>query len=297
MAETKYEKYIIREPLGWTNFPPFTPRLLFDSKNYFPEQNFGIRYTYITEPIHMERPHAHDFDQFLCFMGTPEDLRVFDGEAEIYLGEENTKNIINSTTVVHIPKGMVHCPIIWTRVSKPMMFVNIVLAASYTRSDQRTDFFDRMEITAKKVSVKEASHILGAALPQPAYLPAGYKVQDILAVDNTIKILISDGPIDKRQVKIGDASGSRQMLTFTCKMELTIKWHPGGREKGKEVRGETLLVGKERGIAVDQEQHNELWWLLPTETTPAQPGQYEIVLATGKRTSRDDILKVAKSMK
>jgi hypothetical protein len=297
VAETKYEKYIIREPLGWNTFPPFAPRLLFDCKNYFPEQNFGIRYTYITEPIHMERPHAHDFDQFFCFMGALDDLRVFDGEVELYLGEESTKNIINSTSVVFVPKGMVHCPVIWTRVNRPMAFINIVMTASYTRSDQRIDFFDRMELTAKKVSVKEAGQVLGAALPQPAYLPAGHKIQEILAVDNTIKVLISDGPIEKRLINVGDANGSRQVHAFTCKMELTIKWHPGGRGKGREVRGEMLLVGKEKGFAVDQEQHNELWWLLPTDTTPSQPGQYEIVLATGKRTTRNEILKVAKSMK
>jgi hypothetical protein len=34
MAETKYSKYIIREPLAFNTFPPLTPRLLFDSKNF-----------------------------------------------------------------------------------------------------------------------------------------------------------------------------------------------------------------------------------------------------------------------
>src|SRR4030042_6556060 len=128
MAEKDYSKYLITEPLAFNIFPPYKPRLLFDTKNHFPEMNFGIRYTYITTPIEMEQPHAHDFDQSFCFMGAPEDMRVFDGEVELYLGEECTKNIITNTTVAFIPKGMIHCPIIWKRVGKPMMFINIVLA-------------------------------------------------------------------------------------------------------------------------------------------------------------------------
>ena len=161
METTKYEKYFIREPLQWNNFPPYAPRLLFDSKNHFPEMNFGIRCTYIDTPIHMERPHAHDFDQFFCFLGTPEDLRVFDGEVEVHLGEEDAVNIVNSTTVVYVPRGMIHCPMIWKRVTKPMMFINIVLAGSYTRSDQHTGYFDRLSLTAKKITSEQAEKVLG----------------------------------------------------------------------------------------------------------------------------------------
>jgi len=298
MAEEKYEKYIIREPLAWNIFPPFTPRLLFDSKNYFPEMNFGIRYTYINEPIHMERPHAHDFDQFFCFMGTPEDMRVFDGEVELYLGEESTKNIINTTSVVYVPSGMVHCPVIWTRVSKPMMFVNIVLTPSYTRSDQRAGFHDRIEVTAKKVSLEEASHILGAPVPQPAYLPEGYKIQEIYVQDNSLRFLISDKEIEKRLITSGDAAGKRDSYAFECQMEMAIKWYPEGKAGGMDVPGESVEIGEgNKGILADREQHVELGWLLPPQSTPKQPGQYEILLSAGKRTTADELLKVARSVK
>lgn len=97
MAPFDYEKYIINEPFAWNIFPPFTPRMYSDSQNHSPETGSGIRYTYIVEPIEMERPHAHEFDQFFCFIGTPEDQRVFAGEVELYLGEESSKIIINKT--------------------------------------------------------------------------------------------------------------------------------------------------------------------------------------------------------
>ncbi|OGO30755.1 MAG: hypothetical protein A2Z29_03630 [Chloroflexi bacterium RBG_16_56_11] len=297
MAATEYEKYIIREPLSWNTFTPFTPRLLFDTKNYFPEMNFGIRYTYINEPIHMERPHAHDFDQFFCFMGTPEDMRVFDGEAELHLGEESTKIIINSTTVAFVPKGMVHCPIIWTRVSQPMMFINIVLASSYTRSDQRTGYYDRLEMSARKVSAAEAGRVLGTALPRPGYLPEGCKIQEIYALGNSIKMLISDKAIEKRLVTVGDATpDSRQQHAFDCRMGLNIKVY--SKEKGEPAKapGEPVKVGKYEGVLADREQHVELRWLLPSQGTRKQGMQYEMVLSAGKRTSKEELLKVAGSV-
>jgi hypothetical protein len=289
METTKYEKYIVRNTLDWNIFPPYTPRLLFDSKNHFPEMNFGIRYTYINEPIQMERPHAHDFDQFFCFLGTPEDQRVFDGEVELYLGEEETKNIINSTSVVYVPKGLIHCPVIWKRVSQPMMFVNIVLASSYTRSDQHMGYFDRLELTAKEVTIEEAAQFLGVKVPQPNYLPEGYEVQGIYALDNSVKMYYSDEPIEKRIISMGDAGEARQQYAFQCKMGLTIKWYPKGKNVEK-AQGESINVGQYEGVVVDGEQHYELWWLMPVES-----GQYEIVLAAGKKTPKEELIKIAQS--
>jgi len=294
MAETKYEKYIIREPLAEGLF---TPRLLFDSKNYFPEIDFGIRYTYIKQPVELERPHAHDFDQFLCFMGSPEDMRVFDGEVELYLGEESTRNIINSTSVVYIPSGMVHCPIIWTRVDKPMMFVNIVLTSSYTRSDQRAGFRDSLELTAQKVTSEEASRVLGTPVPRPAYLPEGCKVQEIYVQDDSVRLLISEAEIEKQKRTLGYAVDTPERYHFECRMDMAIKWHPEGKVGGLKTPGESVTINADNdGILADREQHVELSWLLPPKSTPKQPGQYEILLSAGKRTSKDELLKVAKSV-
>lgn len=296
MAETKYSKYIIKGPLAFNTFPPYTPRLLFDSKNYFPEMNFGIRYTYISQPIDMEHPHAHDFDQFFCFMGTPEDMRVFDGEAELYLGEESTKHIINTTTVVFVPRGLVHCPIKWTRVGKPMMFINIILTPQYTRTIQGTGFSDSLELTAKKVTLKEARRILGVALPLPAYLPEGHKVQEIYVQDNSLRLFISDKALEKRLVTLGDAAGKRQQYWFECKMEVGIRWYPEGQPGGLKIPGEQVTISKGKGVLVDRETHLELWWLLPPRSTSKQPGQFEIVLSASKSISKDELLKVARSI-
>ena len=253
--------------------------------------DFGIRYTYINEPIQMERPHAHDFDQFFCFMGTPEDQRVFDGDVELYLGEEETKNIINSASVVYVPKGMVHCPIIWKRVSQPMMFINIVLVSSYTRSDQHEGYFDRLELNAKESTLEEAARFLGVAVPQPDYLPEGYVVQDVYTQDDAVKIYLAENPIEKRIISMGDAGESRQQYTLQCKMGITINWHPEGEDIARAI-GESTDVGKYQGVVIDREQHYQLWWLMPGKS-----GQYEITLAAGKKMPLDELKKIAQSFK
>ena len=129
------EQYIVKNPLVESKYPPHRPRLFFESKKYFPQINVTISYTYINQPIKMESVHTHDFGQFLCIIGTPEDVRAFDGEVEIYLGEESTRNIINKTSVVYIPQGLVHGPIIWKRVGKPIMLLNVSLSSEYSKKE------------------------------------------------------------------------------------------------------------------------------------------------------------------
>jgi hypothetical protein len=296
MAGKDYSKYIIREPLAFNTFPPYTPRMLFDSKNHFPEMNFGIRYTYINQPIDMEKPHAHDFDQFFCFMGTPEDMRVFDGEVEVYLGEEGTRNIINSTTVVFVPRGMVHCPFKWVRVDKPMMFINIVLSPQYTRVGQPAGFSNSLEVTAQEVTLEEAARILGTDVPLPAYLPEGYRVQEIYTQDDSLRIFISDKALEKELVNYGDAAGARQKYMFECKIEVGIKWYPEGQPGGLELLGEPVTISESKGVLVDRENNIELCWLLPPKSTPEKPGQFEIMLSASKSISRDELLKIARSI-
>jgi hypothetical protein len=111
----------------------FVPCLRYSSN--FPGTEFTIRWHYITAPYTMEeKPHAHDFDQFSLFIGgNPMNIRDFGAEVELYMGEEGIKHVINTTTVVHIPKGMVHGPLIYKKVDRPIMFINVPQTAVYTK--------------------------------------------------------------------------------------------------------------------------------------------------------------------
>ena len=128
MAATKYDKYFIKEPI---EIGKFAPNMRYNSE--FPDTEFTIRWHYVAGPWLMEEePHAHGFDQFTCFIGgNPTDIRDFGAEVELYLGEEGEKHIINSTTIVHIPRGLIHCPLNFKKVDRPIMFMNIPLTSQY----------------------------------------------------------------------------------------------------------------------------------------------------------------------
>jgi hypothetical protein len=292
-AENKYSKYIIRDTLGFNMYPPYTPRFLYDTRNDFPGLGFGIRYTYITEPLEMETPHSHDFDQIFCFMGCPEDLRIFDGEVEVYLGEEQTRHIINSSSVVFVPKGMIHTPFKWKKVNKPMMFINIVLSNDYTRTEEGYDFPDSLELDAKKITLEEGADILGAPVPQPQFLPAGMKIQEVYLQNGAVKMIIGDKIPGKRVIMIGDAISTRNQTRFMGQIDLQVKYHPRGYPGGElKIAGEKVDIGDNKGIWAWRERNVELDWL-----QPAGKGQYAMMLSTGKGIDRDEFLKIAASIK
>ena len=136
MAEGKYDKYITTEPLRDSIYPPHKKMLLYTLED---NVNFSIRFTHIIKPYEMETPHTHDFDEVFCWVPCSEDLSEFDAEVELYLGEEQEKHVINKTTIAYIPAGLVHAPIVYKRIGKPIFFVNCVLASKYTqvRTDEK----------------------------------------------------------------------------------------------------------------------------------------------------------------
>ena len=93
--------------------------------------DFGIGWHPVTRPFKMvEESHKHDYGQILAFIpGDITSLGELDAEIEFYLDGE--KHIINKTTVVHIPGGMVHCPLYINRVGKPFLFNNMYFIAEY----------------------------------------------------------------------------------------------------------------------------------------------------------------------
>jgi hypothetical protein len=130
MAETKYGHLFVPEPLHRSGYPPFKDMLLFVLQKAI---NFQIRFTHVSVPFNGgELPHKHDFDEVFIFVPCSDDLRAYDAESELFLGEEGEKHIINRTTAVHVPAGLIHCPLNHKRVGTPFFFVNCPLTPEYT---------------------------------------------------------------------------------------------------------------------------------------------------------------------
>jgi hypothetical protein len=101
--------------------------------------SFGLGFVY--EPF-LLRPdgHKHDFEQFLCFFGgDPMNTEEFGGEVELSLGDEGEKQIITSNTIVYVPGGLVHGPLNFKRIDKPIIYMDIFLSPVYASKDAKAD--------------------------------------------------------------------------------------------------------------------------------------------------------------
>jgi hypothetical protein len=133
-TSTKFGKYILRQTKP-AEVSAATP-VNFDKG---PKDWAGIQHRMywknVAKPIVMvEEPHKHDFDEFLCFFGAdPANSFDLGAEIELSLGKEKERHVINAATIIAVPKGLVHGPLNFKKVTKPMMFAVIYLAPEYVR--------------------------------------------------------------------------------------------------------------------------------------------------------------------
>lgn len=90
--------------------------------------NHTLGFHYMTEPYKESFPHTHEGHEILCFVGgNPENINEFDAEIEILLGEEGEVHTITSPSVVSLPSGLIHGPLTFKRVDKPVFFIEVTL--------------------------------------------------------------------------------------------------------------------------------------------------------------------------
>ena len=81
---------------------------------------------------HTRDPHTHPADECLLFVGLdPDNPNYLGAEIEIAMGEEQEIHVFDTPTVVVVPRGLVHCPLITRRVDKPYGFNAICLNAEH----------------------------------------------------------------------------------------------------------------------------------------------------------------------
>ncbi len=136
MQESKYARYFLTEP-ALRNKPKIemsNPSAYVDSRLHFGSQAaFSMAWRYIKKPMLFDRiPHSHKFDEFLCFLGgNLEDIFDFDATIELSMGKEGEVCLIEKATVVYIPAGLVHTPLTFKRIAKPVLFHPIALTPDY----------------------------------------------------------------------------------------------------------------------------------------------------------------------
>ncbi len=80
--------------------------------------------------------HAHPYGECLLFTGLDYDNPNYLGaEIELAMGEEGEKHVIDSPTVVILPPGFPHCPLVSRKVDKPFGFLAISLDAEHKMAE------------------------------------------------------------------------------------------------------------------------------------------------------------------
>jgi hypothetical protein len=131
MAKSKYEKYVLRNSY----------KSVFKLESVSAHDNelkcgMIMAFQPVDEAFIMPpKSHKHDFYQVMCFLGSnPLNVREFDADVELSMGEEGEVVTINSPSVVTIPPGLFHCPLNFKRIGKPIYFLEITLTRGYHRT-------------------------------------------------------------------------------------------------------------------------------------------------------------------
>ena len=131
MAETKYGKYIITGAKSGLELPSYRrdaeevaagehTRLIYLDEDVI-KGAFYVECVWFwkgSDKSEVEA-HTHPFDEVITFFGSnPEDPQDLCGEVELWLEDE--KHILTKSSLVFVPKGMKHCPLVVRRVDRPI---------------------------------------------------------------------------------------------------------------------------------------------------------------------------------
>ena len=152
MAESRFEKYIVRKPAvvvrvgdDYVDEVPKTeeipvlnesntgPRVIF-SNDLVANAKTKVEYGYITGDTAVGTgedfvPHKHDYEEIFLFLGTdPQDTAKLGAEVEFWLGEGDSmeKVVFTTSSAVYVAPGVAHFPQIWKNVRRPVMTMVIM---------------------------------------------------------------------------------------------------------------------------------------------------------------------------
>lgn len=158
MAESKYEKYIVRHPTrskhkiavsAWATVensrtaPPF---MFLEKGDPIQGVDHMVEFLWIWKDTAMgateeKPPHKHDCEEMFLFLSTnkddPDDLGA---DVEFWMGDgdEAEKLTFNTSSLIYAPKNVTHMPIVFKNVKKPLLLVIVAPEAG----DLRTKVID-----------------------------------------------------------------------------------------------------------------------------------------------------------
>ncbi len=140
MAKGKYDKYILTD-LFWKSDenPNESVSGTRHAGNKWGGGHMSMDTVYVTHPhVMISQPHVHEFPQFLNFYSAnPKDAHDFDAEVEITI--EGEKHVIKEPSSVYVPAGTHHGPVVFARINKPLLFIDLAVGEEYSRVGNTPD--------------------------------------------------------------------------------------------------------------------------------------------------------------
>ena len=124
-----------KEETGWGDWCP-SPQAYFRGETYMENATYHVGWQVFTAANNMEDTHIHQgVEEYIFFMGAdPMNIFDFDAEIEMFFGDDPDhleSKIITKPTVVRIPANVWHCPILFRKMNKPLIFQAAFLSGTW----------------------------------------------------------------------------------------------------------------------------------------------------------------------
>ncbi|NLE08869.1 MAG: hypothetical protein GX631_06410 [Dehalococcoidales bacterium] len=116
--------YIDYEP-GWTGMSLWA---------HHDEYKAGISLGYhcVVTPYDVRMSHGHDFHETLAFLsGDPNNPKDLGATGVTHLGDEGEALEFNTPTIISMPPGLKHCPMLVNNIQKPVIFLEVSATGAF----------------------------------------------------------------------------------------------------------------------------------------------------------------------
>ncbi|MCX8031945.1 MAG: hypothetical protein N3B14_00885 [Thermoleophilia bacterium] len=134
MHKTKYRGYFSEEIIVKSPYPEVTaPAVRYDGDRGGDDLTFD--WTCVTQPMTVDAvPRCPERDQFIFFAGSNlHDFSEFGAKITLCLGSEKTEVVITEPKLVYVPRGLVYGPIVFSEVTKPVVWMNFFVGPNYSK--------------------------------------------------------------------------------------------------------------------------------------------------------------------
>lgn len=136
MNTSKYVRTNVTRPSRHEAVTAPIPVLRCDTE--YGDKDYWMYWKCVDKPyVDEEVTHKHDFDQYLVFLsGNPHNMLDLGGEIEFTLSEDGVNletHVFTSYTTVYIKAGLYHCPLVFKKVTQPIIFYDFVTRLNYKR--------------------------------------------------------------------------------------------------------------------------------------------------------------------